>query len=122
MPFATIAEDVRMPPFHLVADRRHDIGEGEVAGFLGDPAVEDDLKQQVAEFVLQIGHIATRDRVGDFIGFFNGIRRNRREALCAIPFAAGFRIAQARHDREQPIDHARGPFSASDIMSIIYIM
>ena len=66
--------------------------------------VEDDLEQQVAKFVLQIGHVVARDRVGDFIGFLDRVRRDRRESLRAIPFAAGLRIAQPRHDRDQPVD------------------
>ena len=58
---------------------------------LGHAGVEDDLKQQIAQFVAQIGEVATRDRVGDLIGFLDRIGRDGRECLLQIPGAAGLR-------------------------------
>ena len=46
-------EYVRMAADHLVGDGSRDVGEAELAGFLGHACVIDDLEQQVAEFVRQ---------------------------------------------------------------------
>ena len=101
-----VAEDVRMTPFHLVADRGGDVLEPEQPGFLRHPAVEDHLQQQIAEFVLKVRHVAALDRVGDFIGLLDRIGSDRRKILRAIPFTPGNRIAQSRHDRDEPFDLA----------------
>jgi hypothetical protein len=43
---------MRVTPFHFVGNRGHDVGQREGTGFLGNAAMEDDLKQKVAQFVL----------------------------------------------------------------------
>ena len=43
---------MRVAPDHLVDDRRGDIVKGEQPGLLGHARMKDDLKQQIAEFVL----------------------------------------------------------------------
>src|SRR3546814_10441541 len=96
--FGTVAEDVRVAALHLVADRGRDIGEVEQAGFLGHAGMEDDLEEQIAEFVLEIGHVTACDRVGDLIGFLDRVRRDRLEGLDIIPFAARLRVAQPRSE------------------------
>ena len=97
---------MRMATFHLVGDRRGDIVKAEQAGLLGHPGVKGDLQQEVAELVFQRRHVAALDRVGDLVGFLDGIGRDGREILLDIPRAAAFGIAQPRHDREQPVDRA----------------
>src|SRR3569623_3427721 len=104
-------EDVWMAALHLVADRRDNIGQREITGFLGHTRVEYDLEQQVAEFVLEVGHVAALPRVGDFIGFLYRIRRDRLKGLDGVPFAAAHRIAQPRHDGDEPLDIDRGAYS-----------
>ena len=84
-----------MAAHHLVGDRGGDVGEGESPSFLGHAGVIDDLEQQVAEFVGQRRKIAPRDGVGDFVGFLDRVRRDRGEALLAVPRAAALRVAQA---------------------------
>jgi hypothetical protein len=101
-------EDMRVAALHLVADRSDHVREREMAGFLGHAAVEDHLEQQIAELVLEIGHVAALTRVGDFIGFLDRIGRDRLEGLDSVPFAAGLRIAQPRHDRDEPFDIGGG--------------
>ena len=95
-----------MPARHLVADRRHHVAERERALFLRHPRVEHHLQQQVAELVLQIRQIATVDRIGDFVGFLDGVRRDGCKGLLEIPRATRHRIAQRRHDAEQVADVA----------------
>jgi hypothetical protein len=54
---------------------------------------------RVAEFGFELSHVTALDRVGYFVGFLDGVRRDGGEALGEVPFAAGLRIAQPRHDR-----------------------
>ena len=69
-----------------------------MAGFLGYPRVEYDLEQEVAKLVAQVGQVAARDCIGDFVGFLDGVRGDRGESLDTVPFAAVLRITQAGHD------------------------
>ena len=77
-----------MPADHLGRDRLDDAAEIERALLLGHPRVEDDLQQQVAEFVAQLAEVAARDGVGDFVGFLDGVGRDGREGLLEIPGTA----------------------------------
>ena len=96
-----IAEHVRMAADHLVGDRPGHVGEREQPGFLGHAGVVDDLEQQVAEFVGQRREVVARDRVGDLIGFLDGVGRDGSQGLHLVPGAAGDRVAQRGHDVEQ---------------------
>ncbi len=49
--------------------------------------MEDDLEQEIAELVLEIVHVAARDRLGDLVGLFDGVGRDRGEVLLDIPGA-----------------------------------
>ena len=69
----------------LFGDRLDHVAEIEGALLLGHAGVEDDLQQQVAEFLLEIGKIVARDRVGDLIGFFERVGRDGREVLRQDP-------------------------------------
>ena len=102
------AENVGMAAFHLVGDGPGDVGEVERAGLFRHPGVEHGLEQQVAQFVLQVGHVVAADRVGDLVGFLDGVGRDAGEILLQIPRAAAVRIAQRRHDGEQAPDLRQG--------------
>ncbi len=121
-----VAEDVRMPALHLVANAVDDVVQREFAGFLGHLRVEDDLELKIAELVGERVHVVARDRVGDLIGFLDRVGRNRRECLDAVPFAAADGIAQPLHDRYEAFEAQEGfsigvPAVKSKSM-IIYIM
>jgi len=45
--------------------------EVEMTALLCDSRMEDHLKQEIAEFVLQMRHVALLDRVRDFVGFLD---------------------------------------------------
>ena len=62
-------------------DGAGDVVECEMAGFLGHARMEHDLEQQIAEFVAQVCHVVALDRVGDFVGFLDRVRRDGREVL-----------------------------------------
>ena len=83
-----IAEDVGMAADHLVGDGLGHGLEIEVAGFLGHAGMEDDLQQQVAQLLLEAGHVVLGDGVGDLVGFLDGVGRDGREGLLDVPGAA----------------------------------
>jgi hypothetical protein len=64
------------------------------------------LQEQIAEFVAEIVEVAARDRLGDLIGFLDGVGGDARKILLEVPRAAGAGRAQRRHDIEQTLDVA----------------
>jgi hypothetical protein len=89
---------MRMATNHLIHDTGSDIFKIKLSGFAGHLCVENDLKQQVAEFVTQRGHVFACDRISHFVGLLHGIRRDRGEVLAHIPGATRVRVAQAFHN------------------------
>ena len=85
----------------MVGDGFDHVAESEFALFLGHAGVEDDLQQEVAEFVTQIVEIAARYGVGDFIRFLERVGGDGLESLLDVPWAAGNRRPQRGHDLEQ---------------------
>ena len=102
-----IAEDMRVPALHLVANARDHILERELVGFLGHAGVEHDLKLEVAELVRKRIHVVAGDGICDFVRFFDRVRCNRGEGLDRVPFAAGLGIAQPPHDFDQTFKHGK---------------
>jgi len=89
--------------FHLVGNRLGYVVEGEMAGLLGHACMEHDLEQQIAKLAEEIRHIVALDRIGDFVGFLDRVRRDGVESLRDIPFAAVLRAAEAGHDAEEAV-------------------
>ena len=95
-----VGEDVRMAADELGAEVFGDVAEveavgcGQLGGHLG---VEEDLQQEVAELVLEVGPGAALDGVEDLVGLFEGVALDGVEGLFAVPGAAAGR-AQAGHD------------------------
>ena len=104
------AEDVRVAALHLVADAVDHVVEREMAGILGHLRVEHDLELEIAELVGEAVHVVARDRVGDLIGFLDGVGRDRFERLDAVPFATADGIAQPAHDLGEAIEAHAGAF------------
>ena len=75
---------MRMPADELFGDGLHHVAEIEGALFLRHAGMKDDLQQQIAQLLAQIGKIAARDGVGDFVGFLQRIGRDGRR-FCADP-------------------------------------
>jgi hypothetical protein len=78
--------------------------EVEPALLLRHAGVEDDLEEQIAQLVLEVRHVAARDRVGDLIGLLDRAGGDGGEILLHVPGAAAVGIAQRRHHGEQPVD------------------
>jgi hypothetical protein len=81
----------------LAVEVVEDVGDGEVALVGGHLGVEEDLQNQVAEFLGQVGKVAALDGVEDFVGLFKGVFADGVEGLFAVPWAAA-RSAKTRHD------------------------
>ena len=96
-----VGEDVGMAADHLLGDMAGDGLEIEGVAFFCEPRVKDDLEQQVAQLVLEGVEVVLRDGVGDLVGFLDGVRRDGRKILFAIPGAAAVGIAQPVHDGEE---------------------
>jgi len=71
--------------------------------------VEHDLELEIAEFVGQRIHVIARDCIGNFVGFLDGVGRDRLERLDAVPFSAGPGIAEAAHDLLEAFKRHGGP-------------
>jgi hypothetical protein len=50
--------------------------------------IEEDLQEEVAEFVLEVGPGAALDGVEDLVGLFEGVSLDGVEGLLAVPGAA----------------------------------
>src|SRR5215470_14583934 len=97
---------MRVPTQEFFGDRQNNIAEIERALLLRHARMKHDLQQEIAELLAQVCKIATRDRVRDLVGFFEGIGRDRREILLQIPGATSTRRAECRHDFDEPADVA----------------
>ena len=88
-PACWLAKHVRMAPHQLVVQRRGHIGEIEPAP-LAAPAARGTRtwnSRSPSSSRMRAGSRAC-DRVGDFVGLLDGVRRDRGEGLRAIPRAA----------------------------------
>ena len=103
---AACAEHVRVAPQQLVANGPGHRLEIELPRLARDLRVKHHLKQEIAEFVAQVAHVAAFHCVRDFIRLLDGVRRDGREGLRPIPWAT-VRGAQALHDAEQFADPVR---------------
>src|SRR5215831_15173894 len=128
-----LAEYVRMTAHELFAEALDDVGKVEGPLLLRHAGMEDDLEQEIAQFVAQVIEIAARNGVGDLVRLLDGVRRDRFKGLLQVPGATSAGRAQRRHDLEQPGDvagrgHRRrgdkgvdddGPYSAGRYLSRI---
>ena len=113
-----IAEHMRVSPDQLLGDRLDDVTECESILLFRHAGVKNDLQQQIAQFLTEIGKIIALDRVGNLIGFLKRVRRNRREVLRQIPRTTGLRGPQRGHDFKKPADIAgRGHSNNPDRVS-----
>ena len=93
---------MRVAVDHLLGDGGRHVGEAEGLGFVSDLGMVDDLKQQVAQFLLERRHVIALDGVGDLVGFLDRVRRDRLEGLVDVPGAAVLPVPQPGHDGEEP--------------------
>lgn len=103
-----LREHVRVAALHLVADRTGHVGKAERTLLTGHLRMEHNLQQQIAQLVLQVDQITAVDRVGYFVGFLDGVRRDAGKILLQVPGAAALRVAQPRHDAQQAVQFSGG--------------
>jgi hypothetical protein len=96
-----VTKDMRVAARHFVANTVDDILQAEASLFRCHLTMKHDLEKQIAQFVLERIHIATLDRIGNFISLFDCVRRDARKILFEIPRASAVRIAQLRHYRRE---------------------
>src|SRR4051812_8053744 len=104
------SKDVWVAALHLVADPVENVAEREMTRVFGHLSVEHDLELEVAELVREPVYVLAGDRVGDLVGFLDGVGRDRLERLDAVPFAAADGIAQPAHDLGEAIEAHEGAF------------
>ena len=92
-----VAEDVGVAANHFVVDFADNVVDGEAALFGGDLGVEEDLKEEVAEFFGEFGVVAGVEGVEDFVGFFDEIGAEGGVGLFSVPGAAAG-SAEAGHE------------------------
>jgi hypothetical protein len=100
-PAVLVGENMRVPSDHFARDCLDHIGKCECVLFLGHAGMEHHLQQEIAEFVAQVAEIVARDGFDDFVGFLDGVGRDRRKILFEVPRTAAAGRAQPRHDLEQ---------------------
>jgi hypothetical protein len=98
---------MRMAPHELCGETFDHVGKIERALLLRHAGVEDDLEQEIAQFITQVVEVAARNGIGDLVSLLDRVRGDGFERLLEVPRAAGARRAQRRHDFEQPGDVAR---------------
>ena len=85
-----VAEHVRVPADQLVHDAGGHVVDGEpgaVGALRGDPGVEHDLQQDVAEFVAQRGRVAGLQRLQRLVALLQQVRGERLVGLLGVPRA-----------------------------------
>ena len=91
------AEYVRVAANQFVVDFANDVVDGEAALFGGDLRVEEDLEEEVAEFLGKLDVVARVQGIEDFVSFLDEIGAEGGMSLLAVPgTAAG--SAQAGHN------------------------
>ncbi len=90
-----------VPPHQLVAYSPGDIIEIAASLLLRQLAVENDLQEQVPQFLLQVHPVLTPDGIDRLIGLLNQIGHQAGVSLLRIPGTAP-RRPQPVHDGPQP--------------------
>lgn len=93
-----------MPAQHFVGNSAGDIVKIKRTFFLGNARVEDDIEQQITEFLADVCTVITLDRVDQLVGFIEGVGGDGLAGLAYIPGTATLRVAQVYHDLQQIFD------------------
>ncbi len=99
-----ITEDVRMTTDHLFGYAFNHVTEVEMPVFFCHAGVVNHLQEQVSQFLAKVRHVVLGDRIGNFVGFFQGVGRDRFERLFQIPGASGNGCPQGGHDFDKTGD------------------
>ncbi|MNR04505.1 hypothetical protein D3C85_1204710 [compost metagenome] len=92
---------MRMTADQLSGDAVDHAGELEAPFFPGQLAVIHHLEQQIAQLALHVIEVAALDGIGNFIGFFKGVRDDGGPGLLDVPRTTVLRVAQAVHQVQQ---------------------
>ena len=78
------------------------------AFFLCHLTVKHNLEHQIAQLLTQVLIVFAKNGVRHLVGFFNGKRGDALVGLLKIPWAAVFRLTQARHKVAHPLQWRGG--------------
>ena len=92
---------MRMTGDHLVRDGCYHVAKIEKTPLLGHLRMKDGLKEQIAQFSLQLSPGLPFDRISNLVGFFYRVGSDGGEVLLQIPGTARFRVTQPPHDLQQ---------------------
>ena len=84
----SLPEDVRMPADHLFVDGPADVVDIELASLLGDPAMKDDLQQEIAQLVTQRSRRRPIQSLQDLVTLLDQHRLEGFRCLLLIPRAS----------------------------------
>src|SRR5438067_6210242 len=98
-----VAEDVRMPLYHLRRHRLRDLLRVEPAFTGSDLGVHRDLEEQVAELLHHLGVVGGVDRLQQLIGLLEQVGPQRLMGLLPVPRTSA-RRSQPVHDLEDRLD------------------
>ncbi len=87
---------MRMTTHHLLVHVSRNIIDGKQARVSGNLALQNHLKQNIAQLLPQVSHIAGFDGVDGFVSLFNHVVRDGSVRLLAVP-RASVRRAQCRN-------------------------
>src|SRR5262249_38757105 len=88
---------------HLLGDVACDVPDREVPALGVDSREEDDLEEEIAELLAQMGGPAVVDRVDDLVGLLEEIAAKVLGCLLAVPGAAAL-APQAVHQRDGMVE------------------
>ena len=94
---ATLAEEIRMPPPHLLLERVGDDFRIELRPLFRDYDLKREMEQQVAQLVAHRFGIVGLNRVIELEGFLDQIGTKCLRGLCAVP---GTPLPQLAHESE----------------------
>ena len=100
---------------HFFTNARNDVVQCESIELRRDLTVEHHLQQQITEFIFKCDQIVTFNRVGHFIGFFDGIRCDGCKRLLNVPRTAAFGVTQLYHDLFERLNIRKGAIGFHDI-------
>ena len=89
-----------MAEYQFLAQAVDDIGNVEIVGFRRYFGIKNNVQQNVAQLLLNIGKVVFDDGIGKLIGFFNGKMAEAFDCLFLIPWTLGPELV---HDVEQPL-------------------
>src|SRR6476620_9308097 len=102
-----IAENMAMPSDEFVGQSFQNVINGEIALLFRHLRIEQNLKQQIAEFPTELRPVTIVDCFQDLVGLFDGVGLDGIESLFAVPRTSA-RTSKSRHNGDYPLEKLAG--------------